>query len=654
MSEDILSTPSAEVFELRSVIRKHNRLYYDLDTPEIEDVKYDSLVTRLKSLSPDDPVLNEMGNPTFATKVEHSALMGSLDKVHTIEEIESKFPNQEVCIMPKVDGLSLAVRYSGCNYDWAATRGNGKIGELVTPNAARINGLPLSIEFGSVEVRGEAFIARTDFYGIMDQPGYDDREDGYANPRNAAAGAIRQKDPKETYNRHIGYVAYKVVGDVNFADQSDVLLWLNDNGFKTVDFWVATVGTDNISAIIENIRTSEFDYNIDGAVVMLNNLDLFEEAGHGSKCPKGAVAFKYETEQVQSVARKIDWEANRSGRIVPTLNVDKTEIDGTMVSRMSLHNYGWMLDRDVAIGDTVLFTKANEIIPYLTEVVNRVVERDMEIPISCPSCDGPIRISYHEVTKDGKLYNLPVDLMCDNDICPAKFVKHIRRILQILEVKGIDEKTLVKMDAAGLLSNVWDIFDITTEALVAKGFGKGESPKWVKSVNNITTTPQCLLATMGIIGWGRRMFEITFNDTHWSSEEWVNFVTNEGSKALSTDLSWMSNIDGIGTERIIKLRHGINDRWQIANEISQRVAVEYPEVIMGGTLAGKSFCCTGTLTRKRNEIQADIIAAGGEIKSGVSKNLDYLVAGESAGSKLTKAQAAGVTILTEDELVAMI
>ena len=630
-----------EILQLRSEIRKHNHLYYDLDTPEVTDLEYDGLVNQLKSLSPDDPVLNEMGNPTFGTKVEHSVMMGSLDKVHTLEEIESKFMGKEVCIMPKVDGLSLALRYVNGQYDWAATRGNGKVGEMVTPNAARIDGLPLQVGTRVSEVRGEAFISRAHFYGIMDQPGYDDRENGYANPRNAAAGAIRQKDPKEVFNRHVGYVAYKVVGDVSFNKQSEVLDWLNHNNFKTVDYWIATIGNDNVESIIDNIKTAPFDYNIDGAVIMVNDLQAFEDMGHGSKCPKGAIAFKYETEQVESIARKIDWEANRSGRIVPTLNVDETEIDGTMVSRMSLHNYKWMMDKDVCIGDKVLFTKANEIIPYLTEVIERVPERNTEIPSECPSCNGPLTFSKNDKGED-------VDLMCENDTCPAKFIKHIRRILQIFDIKGLDEKTLIKLEDAGFLNNVWDIFDIEIGPLIDAGFGKGESPKWVKAVNGITTTPQCLLATMGILGWGRRMFEILFKDKTVKPEEWVDAISS--GKVEPELFQHISMINQLGNERSAMLQNGVNQRWQIVQEIGKRVTLEYPEEVVGGILEGKSFCATGTLTRKRKDIYADIVALGGEIKSGVSKGLDYLITGDATGSKLTKAEKLDVNIINEDVL----
>jgi len=638
---DSLSSANNEILQLRSEIRKHNHLYYDLDTPEITDLQYDSLLVRLKTISPDDPILNEMGNFTFGTKVEHTTMMGSLDKVHTLEEIVSKFNGLEVCIMPKVDGLSLALRYQNGHLDWAATRGNGKVGELVTPNATRIEGLPLQIGSQVSEVRGEAFIAKTDFYGIMDQPGYDDRENGYANPRNAAAGAVRQKDPKEVFNRHVSYVAYKVIGDNTFKTQSDVLEWLELNNFKTVHHWVTIIGQgDDLADIIEHIRTESFDYNIDGAVIMVNDLRKFEDMGHGSKCPRGALAYKYETEQVQSVARKIEWEANRSGRIIPVLTIDETEIDGTNVSRMSLHNYSWMMAKDVAIGDKILFTKANEIIPYLTEVVERVPVRDKNIPTQCPSCSGPIEMT-------------DVDLMCNNDECPAKFIKHIRRILQILDVKGIDEKTLIKMEEAGLLNNVWDIFDLDLETLLSKGFGKGESPNWIKALTNITTTPACLLACMGILGWGRRMFEILFKDSSIPAEQWVSYITNYNQLKATINIEGISNIDGLGDERAKMLRAGIENRWNIVNQIAQRVTVEYPEVVVGGILEGKSFCATGTLTRKRNDIYAEIISLGGEIKSGVSKDLGYLITGDATGSKLTKAQKLGVTIINEEQLNAL-
>lgn len=629
------------ILALRSEIRKHNHLYYDLDSPEITDLKYDSLISKMKSVSPNDPVLNEMGNPTFNTQVNHTELMGSLDKVHTIEEINSKFMGREVCIMPKVDGLSLAVRYEKGHFDWAATRGNGKVGELVTPNAARINELPLIIGDNVPEVRGEVFIPKSEFYGIMDQPGYDNKENGYANPRNAASGAIRQKDPQEAYNRKLGYVAYKIINSSLFQTQEEVLNWLITNKFQTVDFWIATIGVDSIEWIIEHIKTASFDYTIDGAVIMLNDLKEFKDAGHGMKCPRGAVAFKYETEQVKSIARKIKWEANRSGRIVPVLNIDETEIDGTLVSKMSLHNYAWMKEKDVCVGDTILFTKANEIIPYLTEVVQRVPERNSQIPSECPSCQGPLTFRQNDKGEN-------VDLMCENEECPAKFIKHIRRILQLFDIKGIDEKTLIKMEKANLLSNVWDIFDIDLDVLISNGFGERESFLWVRSVKNIMSTPQCLLATMGIIGWGRRMFEILFKDKRITPQQWVEYITRFGmDDCPSLNFDHLNKIDQLGDERINTLFNGIKMRWHIVYHINRRITLEYPKEISGGILEGKSFCATGTLTRKRKDIYADIESLGGEIKSGVSKDLDYLITGDATGSKLIKAKNLGINIINE-------
>jgi len=636
-----------DILQLRSEIRFHNRLYYDLDNPSISDGEYDLLVSRLSAISPNDPILNEMGNPTYHTKVQHSILMGSLNKIHSIDEIITKFMGHEICLMPKVDGLSVAIRYNNSHYDWAATRGNGVSGELITPNVARMKNLPLIIPESNLEVRGEAYISKSDFYGVMDCPGYDGREDGYANPRNAAAGAIRQKDPKETFNRNVQYVAYKAFG-LNCDTQSQLLNQLSDQGFHVVDYWLHMVTSNSASWLesqLAHIKNYDFGYNIDGVVIMFNNLNEFESAGTGSKCPKGAIAFKYKTESVTSTALDIIWETSRSGRVVPVLVIDKCEIDGTVVSRISLHNYKWMMDRDVAIGDTISFTKANDIIPYLTGVVHRVDTRNTNIPDRCPSCAGILKFSYND-------QNDKMDLICLNNDCPAKFIKHIRRILQLFDVKGIDEKTLTKMESVGLLNNVWDIFDIDFESLVANGFGEGESSNWVNALTNITTTPQSLLATMGIVGWGNRMFEILFKDKMISSENWVYYVVNYGCDNAGVDIEFsrLVNIDQIGEERSKSLQLGIMNHWEIVKEISERVTIEYPEEIIGGILEGKTFCATGSLTRKRKDIYAEIISLGGEIKSGVSKGLDYLITGDATGSKLVKAQKLDISIINEDQL----
>jgi DNA ligase (NAD+) len=241
--------------------------------------------------------------------------------------------------------------------------------------------------------------------------------------------------------------------------------------------------------------------------------------------------------------------------------------------------------------------------------------------------------------------------MCENESCPAKFVKHIRRILEILEVKGIDEKTIEKMSDAGLLPNVWHILNLKYDELITAGFGKKQSENWIKSVSDVTTTPQCLLATMGILGWGRRMFEIMFKGV--DAETWVEYIKNP-INVSSVDYGKLHLIDGIGPERVQMLRQGIRDKWLIVNEIGQRVTVKYEEdAIMGDSLKGKSFCATGKLTRGRKEIYADIIANGGEIKSGVTSKLDYLITGDSSGSKLDKAKKVGVTVIDEVELTSM-
>lgn len=639
-------TKEKTISDLSSEIRYHNHCYYVLDSPQISDLEYDKLVADLRKLNPDDPVFNEMGNPTFGTKTEHSVMMGSLEKIFTIEDIVSKFKGKEICFMPKVDGLSLAVRYFETDLVWAATRGNGKIGELVTPNAMRIHNMPLKIfQPDSFEIRGEAYIDKESFYGIMDQPGYDDKEEGYKNPRNAAAGAIRNKNPAEVANRKVSFVAYKLIGNHPFYKQSQVLDFLTESGFQTVNYWICNADDVNeIKRILEVIKNTNFDYNIDGAVIMFNDLKEFEDAGHGPKCPKGSVAYKYETETATAKALSIDWQANRTGRIIPILNIEPTEIGGTTVSRMTLHNFGWMQFKNVAAGDTVVFTKANEIIPYLVEVIERSENRIINIPENCPECGTRLVLS-----NDASGHE-PVDLICNNMSCPAKFVKHIRQILQILEVKGLDETTIDKMIQRGLLKNVWDVFDLTVDNLVKAGFGEKESSNWVNVLSNVTTTPECVLACMGINGWGRRLFELAFTHKDFGARQWVDFITGKDELIPDSNFNWLLEIPGFGDERIKILKDGIAKYWHIAKEIAHRVTIQYPEKVMGGILEGKSFCATGTLSRKRNEIYDEIKSLGGEIKSGVSKELDYLITGESTGSKLDKAKALGVKIINEDEL----
>lgn len=627
-----------KIADLVARIRDANRRYYDEDNPNISDVEYDELKASLEKLASDHPVLNEIGNPTFGDKFTHKTLMGSLTKCHTVEEIIQKFAGQNVTYMPKIDGCSLALHYSHGVLQTAVTRGDGKIGEVVTANAVQILNIPTKISCeDNIEIRGEAYIAKGDFYGIMDQPGYAGHEQGLANPRNAAAGGLRQKDPKMTAERKIQFVAYNVLGS-NIFQHDTKLDFLDDQGFETVISWSHVVqDTRHETGTIDAIKSFGCRYDIDGVVVMITDEEQFEGLGYSGKCPKGALAFKFETEKKPAVVKDIIWQTGRTGKVTPVAVIDPTHICGSTVSRISLHSYGWMKEKDIAIGDKILFEKANEIIPEVVEVLEREEAR-LKGTALCSSCAGAI------IEKGA-------DLVCENPSCPAQFLQHTRFILETLNIKGIALKTLEKMADAGILNNPWDVFDISEASLVEIGFGKVESTKMVQAVSNVETTPARLLTCLGIPGWGETMFEKLFEKNQIHGNDWVARVAaleaiDCGAGAVKAEAL------KLGPIRADVLTYGLNKKLVLLNELLNRIKLT--SASKEGLLAGSTFCITGTLSKPRKQIQQDIKNAGGVVKDSITKALDYLVLGEGAGSKLQKAQDAGVMVISEQELYSMI
>jgi len=647
---------------MRAAVRHHNRLYYDNDAPAIPDTVYDRLAAALRRLSPDDPVLREIGNPTFGTKFTHSSMMGSLDKCHTAAEVVAKFGRMTVCVMPKIDGLSLSNHYRNGGLEASATRGDGLVGEVVTPNAARISNLPLVafgdlVEWVGVEVRGEAYIASGDFYGKMDQPRYDGQPKGYANPRNAAAGGLRNSDTAATARRKVRFVAYKIMaeGSDYGARFSENLGLLAKEGFEVPPFEVLTVSDEqSVAEAIERVRSADVPYDTDGVVVVVDDIAQFEAAGLSGKCPQAALAYKFETEKAASVVLRIVYDTGRTGAITPVAEIEPTLICGSTVSRVTLNNvYGvaGVLAKDVSVGDRILFEKANEIIPKVVKVLERTDDRISCVPEKCPVCDGEVA---RQTLGDGRP---GAHLVCLNDECEAKLFKRIRHMLEKLGVKGIDESTIEKFHVAGLVKDEWDILDLSEGSLVQKGFGAGESRNWAAAMSGIETTPARLLACMGINSWGERMYEILFKASDRTSRFWVDLVTHTAawSPEETSALQEMGAMPGIKEKKAKAFFDGMVKHMDIVVELLKRVKVVYdePKAVVGGKLAGKSFCLSGTMPRGKKQIGDDVAAAGGEIKDGVSKGLSYLVAGEGSGSKSDKARKLGVPIITEDDLYAM-
>jgi len=627
-----------EIADLEWQIRQANIAYYDEDDPVLTDSEYDKLKQQLEELDPGNPVLLEIGNPTYGEKFTHESMMCSLKKCHTAQEILDKFYGRVVVMMPKVDGFSLSLHYDHGSLKTAVTRGDGHIGEVVTPNVVRMLGVPLEIYHKEkVEIRGEGYISPTDFYGIMDRKGYAGKDNGFANPRNAAAGSVRQKDPAITPQRKVRFVAYRVLG-AGYVYHDDALAWLEMQNFQVTPYWSYNpVSEDGVQTMIESIKNYSVPFETDGIVVMLQNLEEFEAEGVTGKEPKAALAYKFETEKAATMVENIVWQTGRTGKITPVAIIEPTHICGSTVARISLHSLEWLRKKDVCIGDKILFEKANEIIPEVVKVLQEAPVRDINLPEYCPACGG-------DVAEEG------ADLMCKNPECDAQLIKHVRFILETLRIKGIGENSIAKMCDGGLVNYTWQIFDITEENLVEVGFGPGESNKMAAAVKQVKASPSRLMACLGIRGWGESMFEKLFKKSQIAGQDWLLLFAglfDDGREGFD------AHIDSMGDVRPRDLREGLSlpDKQELLSRLLENVEVE--SAAKSGVLAGSTFCITGSLSKPRSQIADDIKAAGGVVKDSVTKNLDYLVAGSSTGSKLDKAKAAGVLVIKEGELYAM-
>lgn len=648
-------TSLPRVIQLRSEIRRHNHLYYDLDRPEINDIDYDALVAELRLLNPDDAVFSEMGKHVFGRKIEHRVPMLSLPKCRSPQDVVAKFSGAEILFMPKIDGFSLSLTYDGGVLCAAATRGNGEIGEDVTANSKRIIGVPSQIPYkGSVEIRGEGFISVLDFK-IMAVPGYGGRESAFSNPRNAAAGSVRQLDPNVTAERKVRFVAYRIYGSLvcgesaEIKTHSDEMRFLSQLGFDVCPYLVINVpdtnGEQTVADAIEATRSAIYPYETDGVVVLLNNIRAYNAAGVAGKYPKGALAYKFKSEEAETTILGIEWETSRTGRIVPVAVMEPTEIGGSVVSRMTLNNLGWLRASDVAVGDEIVFCKSNEIIPKLVGVSKRTEKRNINQPAFCPSCNSPVVLA---AGADGTPES---DIMCPNDECPVKFSKKAIHMLTKLGVKGIAEATVDSLVAAGIVNDRWDLLSIGTEPLKKAGFGDGESANWIKAVSGIEVKAESLMASLGIPSWGERLFRDAFDGIGMEGHDAVEQLVS-GKMSVSDFCSKVSDIKGVGPARSRILEKGLNEEIRLLKELECRVKVKRPKE--GLPLAGKTFCITGTLSSPRSSIQARIEAAGGVFKPSVSSGLDYLVVGEDSGSKKDKAVKLGVAVISGDDLNRMI
>ena len=658
-----------ELAQLRRTIRHHNVRYYNDDNPEISDYEYDQLMLRLKELEKTYPELITENSPTqkvggtakrtAGTLVRHDVPMLSLQDVFSREEIEAfvrdiegRMENPVFVVEEKIDGLSLALRYENGMLSRAITRGDGVVqGEDVTENAKVIKDVVQKLKepLPYFEVRGEVYMTKAAFEAVNERRQLLGLK-LFANPRNCAAGTLRQLDSRITKERGLSLFVFNLqaVRGKEFQTHVEAYDFMKRQGIKVIHAYHVCRTAEEVWDAIEQIGASRGDlpYDIDGAVVKLNDFSQRESLGATSKAPRWAIAYKYPPEEKESVVRSITLSVGRTGRITPTATFDPIRLCGTTVERATLHNQDFIDDLDVRVGDTVVVYKSGEIIPKIKAVVKAKRPEGTEpfkIGDRCPVCGAKA-----EREADS------ADVKCINQACPAQVESHILNFVSrdAMDIKGLGEKNIAALIEKGFLHTIVDIFRLKEhrEELIFQGVvGKEKNTdKLLAAIEEAKKNePQRLLTGLGIPGIGKAAAAAlmqhfkTLEALENASDEAILAVRDMGETSAAAIRSYFQNE---GNAKICRELQQLG----VATAVQERAA-------QGDELADMSFVVTGTLRHfGRREITELIEQHGGRVTSSVSKKTDCLVAGENAGSKLQKAEQLGVRILTEEELLQLI
>lgn len=658
-----------ELAQLRRTIRRHNARYYNDDNPEISDYEYDQLMLRLKALEKEYPELITENSPTqkvggtakrtAGTLVRHDVPMLSLQDVFSREEIETfvrdmqgRVENPEFIVEEKIDGLSLALRYENGALSHAITRGDGVVqGEDVTENAKVIKDVVQKLKepLPYFEVRGEVYMTKAAFEAVNERRQLLGLK-LFANPRNCAAGTLRQLNSRITKERGLSLFVFNLqaVRGKDFQTHVEAYDFMKRQGIKVIHAYHVCRTIAEVWDAIEQIGASRGDlpYDIDGAVVKLNDFSQREVLGATSKAPRWAIAYKYPPEEKESIVRNITLSVGRTGRITPTAIFDSVRLCGTTVERATLHNQDFIDDLDVRVGDTVVVYKSGEIIPKIKAVVKEKRPNGTEpfkIGDRCPVCGAKA-----EREADS------ADVKCINQACSAQVESHILNFVSrdAMNIKGLGEKNIAVLIEKGYLHTIVDIFRLKDyrEDLIAHGIvGKEKNTdKLLSAIEEAKQKePHCLLTGLGIPGIGKaaaaalmQRFK-TLEALEKASKEAILEVRDMGETSAASIQSYFQN------EGNAKIFHELQ-------QLGVATAAQAPRT-QGDELSNMTFVVTGTLPQfGRREITELIEQHGGRVTGSVSKKTDYLVAGDNAGSKLQKAEQLGIKILTEEEFLHLI
>lgn len=658
-----------EVKALRQQIEYHSNRYYNMDAPEITDYEYDMLMQRLKQIEKEHPELIDASSPTqkvggsakreAGVLVRHNVPMLSLQDVFSKEEVlefvremQEKLDHPEFVVEYKIDGLSMSLRYEQGKLVLAETRGDGiNFGEDVTANAKVIEDVKTSLKDAPeyLEIRGEVYMTEAAFSHVNETQELLGKKT-FANPRNCAAGTLRQLDSKVVKERHLSMFIFNLqqVTGREFATHTEAYAYMKSQKIPVIeDYRVCYTGEEVWEAICAiGEKRGELAYDIDGAVVKINRYADRELLGNTSKVPRWAVAYKYPPEEKETKLLDIELSVGRTGRITPTAIFEPIRLCGTSVSRATLHNQDFINDLDIAIGDTIVVYKSGEIIPKVKEVLHEKRPEGAHtfvIPDVCPVCGAP---TYREENT--------ADIKCSSATCPAQLERHIINFVgrDAMDIKGFGTAYIEELIRQGYLHDIADIYELSAyrEELIEKGI-LGKEKNTDKLLGMIEASKQNdayqLMTGLGISGIGKTAAKSLME--HFGS---IHAVADASMEQLVE----VNDIGEISAKAIYQYFHDAKSKELL--ERMQKHGVNMVRLQAAGSddvLANHTFVITGTLpTMGRKEAAELIELHGGKVSSSVSKKTNYLIAGENAGSKLDKANALGVTVLTEEELLQMI
>lgn len=653
-----LDKAKQRVKELRRLIEYHNNRYYNDDDPEIEDFEYDALTRDLKQIEKIFPELIDKSSPTQKVggnalaqfeNVTHSVRMESLQDVFGLDEVKdfvNKVSNGNTVfsVEPKIDGLSVSLQYENGKFVLGSTRGDGNVGENVTDNLMTVKSIPKTIDFsGDLEVRGEVYMSHDSFNKLRAHQENCGQKPA-KNPRNAAAGSLRQKNSDITAERDLDIFIFNIqrINGKEIYSHIESLDFLKSIGFSVLPFYKKCNSAEEICDFIGEIGNmrGKLPFDIDGAVIKVDDLKMRDRLGSTAKYPKWAIAFKYPPEEKETKLLDIEINVGRTGALTPTAVFEPITLAGTTVSRAVLHNQDFINEKGIGIGDTIIVRKAGDIIP---EVVSKSADGENHIvyvlPEFCPACGSKT------VREDGEAVT-----RCINAACPAQKLRNLIHFCSrdAMDIEGLGEAVLEQLVNAQLISTPLDLYSLTVESLLdLDRFAQKSAENIVNAIEKSKSNDLYkLIFGLGIRNIGQKGAKLlcdTFGDADSicsASIEDICSIEGFGNVMAQSVVKFFENSDNVA------LLQGLKNAG--VNTVSQRE-------IADTRFAGKTFVLTGTLpTYSRNEASEIIERFGGKTSSSVSKKTDYVLAGEDAGSKLTKAQSLGIEIISEADFNEMI